>query len=151
VTSSFTSGLADGTHTLVTRVLAIALSEVTVSEAHGITIFAHGDHMSVSLHLKLPADSSLRAAHEVAERVERAISGLPHVSDVRAHLEPLERPVATDPIATENRRTAVEPLPPALAPPDPAHALRIGWPEGITGWCRHTREDGSAREQEVWI
>jgi divalent metal cation (Fe/Co/Zn/Cd) transporter len=94
--------------TLRDRVLAIALSEPTVSEAHDITIFAHGDHVSVSLHLKLPADSSLQAAHDVAERVERAISGLPHVSDVRTHLEPLERPIATDPTATRDNRQTVE-------------------------------------------
>lgn len=85
--------------TLRDRVLAIALGEPSVSEAHDITIFEHGDRVSVSLHLKLPPDSSLEAAHEVAERVEAAISALPRVSDVRTHLEPLERPIATDPTA----------------------------------------------------
>jgi cation diffusion facilitator family transporter len=91
------------------RVLASALSEPTVSEAHDITIFEHGDQSSVSLHLKLPADSSLQAAHEVAERVEKAISGLPGVSDVRTHLEPLERPIAADPAARrDDRRTTAK-------------------------------------------
>ena len=85
--------------TLRDRVLAIALSEPTVSEAHDITIFEHGDQQSVSLHLKLPADSSLSDAHEVAERVEKAILALPSVSDVRTHLEPLEQPIAADPSA----------------------------------------------------
>jgi cation diffusion facilitator family transporter len=85
--------------TLRDRVLAIALSEPTVSEAHDITIFEHDGQHSVSLHLKLPAGSSLAAAHEVAERVEHAIGELPHVSDVRTHLEPLEQPIATDPSA----------------------------------------------------
>jgi cation diffusion facilitator family transporter len=75
----------------------IALSEPTVSEAHDITIFDHGDQHSVSLHLKLPADSSLVTAHEVAERVESAILALPTVSDVRTHLEPLEQPIAAEP------------------------------------------------------
>ena len=79
------------------QVLAIALGEPTVSEAHDITIFEHGDRVSVSLHLKLPADSTLQAAHEVAERVEHAIRALPHVSDALTHLEPLERPIAADP------------------------------------------------------
>ncbi len=85
--------------TLRDRVLTIALSEPEVSEAHDITIFDHGDQHSVSLHIKLPADSSLAAAHEVAERVEDAIMALPTVSDVRTHLEPLEHPIATDPSA----------------------------------------------------
>jgi cation diffusion facilitator family transporter len=85
--------------TLRDRVLEIALSEPMVSEAHDITIFDHGDQHSVSLHLKLPADSSLANAHEVAERVEHAIGALPHVSDVRTHLEPLEQPIAADPTA----------------------------------------------------
>ena len=90
------------------RVLAIALNEPTVSEAHDITIFEHGDRVSVSLHLKLPADNSLQQAHEVAEQVERAIGSLPHVSDVRTHLEPLERPIAADPTATRGDRRTVE-------------------------------------------
>jgi divalent metal cation (Fe/Co/Zn/Cd) transporter len=88
--------------TLRDRVLAIALSEPTVSEAHDITIFDHGDQHSVSLHLKLPADSSLVTAHEVAERVEDAIRALPDVSDVRTHLEPLEQPIAADPSAGDD-------------------------------------------------
>jgi cation diffusion facilitator family transporter len=100
--------------TLRDQVLAVALTEPTVSEAHDITIFEHGDQHSVSLHLKLPADSSLASAHEVAERVEDAIRALPSVSDVRTHLEPLERPIAadptagTDPQALERIRTVVQ-------------------------------------------
>jgi cation diffusion facilitator family transporter len=85
--------------TLRDRILAIALSEPAVSEAHDITIFDHGDQHSVSLHLKLPADSSLAAAHEIAERVENTIGALPTVSEVRTHLEPLEQPIAADPSA----------------------------------------------------
>jgi cation diffusion facilitator family transporter len=88
--------------TLRDRVLAIALSEPSVSEAHDITIFEHGAQHSVSLHLKLPADSSLATAHEVAERVEKAIAALPTVSDVRTHLEPLEQPIAADPFADDD-------------------------------------------------
>jgi cation diffusion facilitator family transporter len=93
--------------TLRDRVLAIALSEPSVSEAHDITIFDHGDQRSVSLHLKLPADSSLAAAHEIAERIEDAIRALPAVSEVRTHLEPLEQPIAADPL-TSNDPDALE-------------------------------------------
>jgi cation diffusion facilitator family transporter len=94
--------------TLRDRVLAIALSEPAVSEAHDITIFEHGDQVSVSLHLKLPADSSLQAAHDVAERVEHAIRALPTVSDALTHLEPLERPIAADPTGGHNDRETLD-------------------------------------------
>ena len=53
------------------RVLAIALAEPLVKEAHDITIFEQDGAASVSLHLKFPAELDLRAAHEIAERVER--------------------------------------------------------------------------------
>jgi cation diffusion facilitator family transporter len=91
--------------TLRDRVLAIALSEHAVSEAHDLTIFDHDGQHSVSLHLKLPADSSLASAHEIAERVEAEILALPSVSDVRTHLEPLEQPIAADPSAGKDPRT----------------------------------------------
>lgn len=94
--------------TLRDRVLAIALSEPAVSEAHDITIFEHGDEVSVSLHLKLPAESSLQQAHDVAERIESAIRALPRVSDALTHLEPLERPIAADPTATYDDLQALE-------------------------------------------
>jgi cation diffusion facilitator family transporter len=76
------------------RVLSIALSEPLVKEAHDITIFEQPGSSSVSLHLKFPAELDLRAAHEIAERVEQAIRARPGVSDVQIHLEPLERPLA---------------------------------------------------------
>ena len=79
------------------RVLAIALSEPLVKEAHDITIFEQRGSSSVSLHLKFPADLDLRAAHETAERVERAIRARPGVAEVQTHLEPLERPLAARP------------------------------------------------------
>ncbi len=78
------------------RVLAIALAEPLVKEAHDITIFEDFGppaRASVSLHLKFPADLDLRTAHETAERVERAIRARPGVADVQTHLEPLERPL----------------------------------------------------------
>ena len=79
------------------RVLAIALAEPLVKEAHDITIFEHHGSHSVSLHLKFPADLDLRSAHETAERVERAIRERPNVAEVQTHLEPLERPQTAQP------------------------------------------------------
>ncbi len=89
------------------QVLAIALSEHTIIEAHDITIFEHDDCVSVSLHVKLPANSSLQAAHDVAEHVEQAICALPGVSDALTHLEPLEQPIAADPTAIRDDRRVV--------------------------------------------
>jgi cation diffusion facilitator family transporter len=79
------------------RTLAIALSEPLVREAHDITIYEHDGQVSISLHLKLPADVAVGEAHEVAERVEAALRAEPGVEDVHTHLEPLEQPVAARP------------------------------------------------------
>jgi len=76
------------------RILAAALSEPLVREAHNVAIFEGTGGLYVSLHLKLPADLSVRDAHDVAERVEQAIRDQPGVIDAQTHLEPLERPIA---------------------------------------------------------
>src|SRR5271168_3416838 len=78
------------------RILAIALAEPLVREAHDIAIFEQPGSVSVSLHLKFPADLDLTAAHEVAERVERAIRDR-GVAHVQTHLEPLERTLVAGP------------------------------------------------------
>ncbi len=80
------------------RVLAIALAEPLVREAHDVTIFEQGGTTSVSLHLKFPAELDLRTAHETAERVEQAIAERPGVSAVQTHLEPLERTLGAVPV-----------------------------------------------------
>jgi cation diffusion facilitator family transporter len=79
------------------RVLAIALAEPLVREAHDITIYEHGGQVSVSLHLKLSPDVAIDEAHDVAERVEASLRAEPGVEDVQTHLEPLEKPVAARP------------------------------------------------------
>jgi cation diffusion facilitator family transporter len=90
------------------RVLAIALSEPLVKEAHDITIFEQNGRHSVSLHLKFPAELDLRSAHEIAERVEQAIRARPGVADVQTHLEPLERPLVARRQPPEADARAVE-------------------------------------------
>ncbi len=89
------------------RVLAIALAEPLVKEAHDITIFENGGSASVSLHLKFPADLALRAALVVAERIERAIRARAGVSEVQTHLEPLERPLSARPATTSTDLDAI--------------------------------------------
>jgi cation diffusion facilitator family transporter len=73
------------------RVLAIALAEPLVLEAHDITIFEQDRSVNVALHLKFPADLQLRDAAEVARRVEQRIYATLGVAAVQTHLEPLER------------------------------------------------------------
>jgi cation diffusion facilitator family transporter len=79
------------------RALAVALAEPLVREAHDITIYEHAGRVSISLHLKLAPDVAIGEAHEVAERVEAALSAEPGVDEVYTHLEPLEQPVAARP------------------------------------------------------
>lgn len=78
------------------RVLAAALSEPLVREAHDVTLYEHDGLVSVSLHLKMPAQLGLDEAHEVAERIEAQIRSEPNVSGVQTHLEPIEQPLAAD-------------------------------------------------------
>ncbi|HMD52220.1 MAG TPA: cation diffusion facilitator family transporter [Solirubrobacteraceae bacterium] len=80
------------------RVLAIAIAEPLVKEAHDITVFEHDGSVSVSLHLKFPAELDLQEAHMIAERIERAICARGEVSDVQTHLEPLEGTLSARPV-----------------------------------------------------
>jgi cation diffusion facilitator family transporter len=79
------------------RVLATALAEPLVKEVHDITIFEQAGSVSVSLHLKFPAELDLRTAHTAAEHIEQAIRAETGVGDVQTHLEPLERPLIARP------------------------------------------------------
>ncbi len=90
------------------RVLAIALAEPLVRETHDVTIFEQEGSVSVSLHLKFPADLDLLTAHTVAERVERAIGARPGVAAVQTHLEPLELPLRARPADERAERQAME-------------------------------------------
>jgi cation diffusion facilitator family transporter len=76
------------------RVLAVALAEPLVQEAHDVAIFEQDGAASVSLHLKFPADLDLVAAQAVAERIKRALLATAGVADVQLHLEPLEQPIS---------------------------------------------------------
>jgi cation diffusion facilitator family transporter len=72
------------------RILAIALAEPQVMEAHDITIFEQAGASNVSLHLKFPADLDLQTAAKIAGRIEQAICARPEVAAVQTHLEPIE-------------------------------------------------------------
>jgi len=72
------------------RIRAAAMGVSHVREIHNLTVIDTADSREVSLHLKLPGDTSLVSAHEVAEEVERAIqAAVPEVVAVQTHIEPL--------------------------------------------------------------
>src|SRR5262249_54972366 len=61
-----------------------------VREVHNLSVLELDGRVEASLHLKLPGDLRLDAAHEVAEEVERAIVDVvPEVTAVQTHIEPL--------------------------------------------------------------
>jgi cation diffusion facilitator family transporter len=72
------------------RVRAAAMTVSHVRELHDLTLIDTGDGPEASLHLKLPGDLELAAAHGLAEQVEEAIRlDVPEVRSVQTHLEPL--------------------------------------------------------------
>jgi divalent metal cation (Fe/Co/Zn/Cd) transporter len=90
------------------RVLAAALAVPGVREIHNVRVVRAGGRTEVSLHLKVPGDVTLDAAHGLANEVERAIAdALPEVADITSHLEPLDeaitaaRPPAADVAETD--------------------------------------------------
>jgi cation diffusion facilitator family transporter len=81
------------------RAYSAALRDPRVREVHNIVVLEVGDHTEVSLHLKLPGQSSLEDAHKIASTVEREIlDALPEVDAVQTHLEPLAEPAAGLPL-----------------------------------------------------
>jgi cation diffusion facilitator family transporter len=80
-----------GESVLRERATAAALAVPLVREVHNLAVIDIGGATEISLHLKLPGDTSLDAAHAVAEAVERGImAAAPEVDDVHTHLEPLD-------------------------------------------------------------
>ena len=72
------------------RAHAAALGVPRVREVHNVEVLQVGDNTEVSLHLKLPGETSLEDAHGVANQVERAIAEtVPEIDAVQIHLEPL--------------------------------------------------------------
>jgi len=73
------------------RVLAAAQGVGGVREVHNVRVVAMEGGVEASLHLKLPAATSLAAADEAAAQVRAAVRrAVPDVGTVRTHLEPLD-------------------------------------------------------------
>ena len=72
------------------RVRAAAMTVSQVRELHDLVLIDTGAGFEASLHLKLPGELDLAAAHALAEEVEEAIDrDVPEVRSVQTHLEPL--------------------------------------------------------------
>jgi cation diffusion facilitator family transporter len=72
------------------RATAAALTVPHVREIHNVTALRVGDGTELALHLKVPGELPLEAAHDIASEVERAIrAAVPEVVRVQSHIEPL--------------------------------------------------------------
>jgi divalent metal cation (Fe/Co/Zn/Cd) transporter len=77
------------------RASAAALTVRGVREVHNVRVVDVAGCPELSLHLKLPADLDLGAAHEIANAVEDAITAaVPEVGNVHTHIEPLSSEAA---------------------------------------------------------
>jgi cation diffusion facilitator family transporter len=75
------------------RATGAALSVRRVREVHNVRTSVVGGRTTLSLHVKFPAQETLRSAHEAADRVEAAIvKACPEIDQVHVHIEPLAPP-----------------------------------------------------------
>ena len=84
-----------GAGSLVERVRAAAQGVDRVREVHNVQLIDVDGRTEASLHLKLPADTSMADADAAAQQVQAAVRDeAPEISEVRTHLEPLTAPSA---------------------------------------------------------
>jgi cation diffusion facilitator family transporter len=75
------------------RAHAAAIAVPQIREVHNLAVVEVGGRKELSLHVKLPGELSLTAAHEVAEELEAAITAaVPEIEGVQTHIEPLTEP-----------------------------------------------------------
>lgn len=71
---------------------AAALSVPDVREVHNVRVMQVAGRYELSLHVKLPRNQSLMAAHDTVEQLEDAIRrAVPQLEEVHTHIEPLSR------------------------------------------------------------
>jgi divalent metal cation (Fe/Co/Zn/Cd) transporter len=72
------------------RATAAALGVPDVREVHNVRVMHIDGGPELSLHVKLPRELALGAAHDVVERLEAALrEAVPELRDVHTHIEPL--------------------------------------------------------------
>jgi divalent metal cation (Fe/Co/Zn/Cd) transporter len=75
------------------RAHAAAVAVPQIREVHNLAVVEVNGRKELSLHVKLPGDLSLEAAHDVAEELEAAITAaVPEIAGVQTHIEPLAEP-----------------------------------------------------------
>ncbi len=93
------------------RATAAALAIPDVREVHNVTVLRVGESTELALHMKVPNSLSLQAAHDIADRVERAIlDAVAEIRSVETHIEPLAEDV---------------PVPAALPRPQATHEQAV--------------------------
>jgi cation diffusion facilitator family transporter len=127
------------------RAHAAALGVPSVREVHNVTVLDVGGRTEVSLHLKLPGELTLEEAHEVASRVEAAITAaVSEVDSVQTHLEPLaeasEGRRMTDDAA---ERDAVFRIVSELTGQDPRELRFVNTAEGVVAYLTLALDAGS--------
>lgn len=134
------------------RAHAAALSVPHVREIHNLSIVTLDGASELSLHLKLPGNLPLDAAHEVAEQVELAICrAVPEIASVQTHLEPLAEADAGEVVVAAELEAAVERA--AGGPPRKLRLLRTG--QGVVAYVTLGLDPGAtlaeahARASEV--
>jgi cation diffusion facilitator family transporter len=75
--------------TIVTAVEALS----GVTDCHHVRVRASGPQVFVDIHVTLDGDLTLRAAHDMTERIEGAIQGVIPDADVTVHPEPAGTPL----------------------------------------------------------
>lgn len=108
---------------LVERVQAAASRVDDLHEIHNISVHAFDDEgrrrLHVTLHAKVAGSTSLKDAHDVADRIEDAIVGeLGAEVRVDAHIEPLETTSFARDVTTERPDVAAAVQEIAIAEPD---------------------------------
>jgi cation diffusion facilitator family transporter len=116
------------------RATAVASAAPEVREVHNVRVMHLPDGYELSLHVKLPRELSLTAAHDVVERLEQRVRAeLPELLDVHTHIEPLAgTDWATQPASgeTAGEREAIEQ---AVRHVTGAGPVRIGFRDGEQG------------------
>jgi divalent metal cation (Fe/Co/Zn/Cd) transporter len=143
---------ADEAAALRERALAAAFLVPRVREIHNLTLMEVEGTTELSLHLKLPAETTLEDAHEVAERVELTImEAVPEIGAVQTHIEPLAEAKA----AVELDPAEIERIAREVAGGAPRAVRVLRTPEGVVAFLTlgldpaSTLADAHARASEV--